>query len=99
MKQQNLKNIITGQDMVPGEMEYSWQEFVINRQERIGRKTDSVESLNKIEELLKKIRDDIASSLMKAIIARECKVTYIHYNRGFLDGLKLPLKLEKCDLD
>ena len=86
----NLKNIITDQEMAPRELEYSWQEFVGNRQATNNESFDNIEAL--LEDICdKKLIEDIRD----AIIDRECKVTYIQYNKGFLDGIKLSVTLDK----
>jgi hypothetical protein len=86
-KKVSIKSMINGRDLYHGELEYDWQKFIIGRQEKIEEKIDSIESFNKIEKLLEQINDDIAGDIREAIISRECKVTYIYYNRGFLDCL------------
>jgi len=86
----NLKSIITEQDMRPGELEYSWQEFVGIRQ------ATNNESFENIDALLEHICDKkLIENIRDAIIDRECKVTYIQYNKGFLDGIKLAVTIEK----
>ncbi len=88
-----LKSIITGQDIQLDELEYSLQEFIVNRME------DS-EPLENIEELLKEKCDGaFIESIKDAVIDREIKLSYNQYKQGLFDGIKMALILEKKNLN
>lgn len=94
IEKQTIKNIITGENMQYGELEYDWQEFVLNRQENIEQKTDTSNSFKAVEKLLEQIdNNELAGSVRDAVINRECDVIYINYSRGFKEGLKVALML------
>ncbi len=90
---QILKNIITGQDMQSNELEYSLQEFIVNRME------DS-EPLENIEEILKEKCDETLIEFVKdAVIDREIKLSYNQYKQGLFDGIKMALILKGKNLN
>ncbi|BBB91088.1 MAG TPA: hypothetical protein PKA28_11010 [Methylomusa anaerophila] len=98
---QNLKNILTGGTMQPGDFEYDWQEFANNRQKLLKEKilTDKLsgEYINcsiVFNEVLEQVdNNDLTDLIRNVAITRESIANYIHYNHGFLDGLKLALSL------
>lgn len=90
-EKQTIKDIITNNDLDSKDVDFAWQEFVNNRQ---GSFEDNNESLERIEGLLTCIGErQLIETVIDAVIDRECKVAFIRYNKGFLDGMKLALKL------
>jgi hypothetical protein len=90
-EKQTIKNIITNEGMHPDGLDYAWQEFVNSRQDSV---KENNESFEKIEGLLNHISEEkLMEDIKDAVIDREYKVAFIRYNKGFLDGMKLALKL------
>ena len=90
---QTLKNIITGQDMQPNELEYSLQEFVINRME-------DAEPLENIDILLAGKCDETLIEFVKdTVYDREIKLSYNQYKQGLFDGIKMALILKEKNLN
>lgn len=94
-----LKNIISGQTIPAGEFEEGWQELVIKRQETLEDKlnNDSLSSeylkrsseLNRILETLE--NKELINNIWDAIVDIQPVSTYMHYNKGFLDGIKFAM--------
>ncbi|WP_094604743.1 hypothetical protein SPSIL_020120 [Sporomusa silvacetica DSM 10669] len=95
----NIRSILTGQSVKPGELEYNWQQFVMDRQEILEEKLDTTEmaagyrnedaKLNAILESIEAIvGQENSRDLYDAIIYKQLTATYLHYNKGFLDGIK-----------
>jgi len=94
-----LKNIISGQTIPVGEFEESWQEFVMERQEALEDKLNtnslSSEYLKRSSELngiLETIENkELTNNIWDAIAGVQSVTTYMHYNKGFLDGIKFAI--------
>jgi hypothetical protein len=91
VERQTLKNIITGKEMKSGELDYAWQEFVSSRQDSFNKNN---ESLEKIEGLLTKFTENQSTEeVIDAMIDRENDVSFDRYSKGFIDGIKMAIKL------
>jgi hypothetical protein len=87
----NLKNIITNQDVQPNKLEYAWQEW---DKQKIILENKCIEIDNKLEILLKQITDtDLANRIRSIVAARECTNSYVWYKRGLFEGVKYALIL------
>lgn len=94
-----IKNIITDEEMLVGEFKFDWQKLIISRQEQIEQKLSLSkkysEANNDLTKLLKEVGNEIlADKIRSATITKECTSTYLHYNYGFIEGLKLKLLFE-----
>lgn len=82
-----IKNIITGEEIYPGEFEYDWQEFVLKRIDAINE-----ESFDEIDVLLEQIGDNnLADNIRECIINKILRVRFINYNRNFFYEIKKTL--------
>ena len=96
LMKQSIKDIISNRKLRIGDFRYSWQEFVLERKEKLEQRIKTDSSYETIEQLLECVNDDnLADSIRDAIAGRDCDLAYINYNRGFRDGLKLALMLGK----
>jgi hypothetical protein len=82
LEKQTIKSIITGRDLHPGEFEYHWQEFVIDRV----LKEANDHLLRKIEELLTQIGNDELADKIRNILLDDI---YIKYNQGIKEGVSV----------
>lgn len=93
-----IKNMITGEYMDKENLLRAWQEFIFARQDTIEQKLASGELSSKhsnvnqqIEELLEGLSAEQAAAISDAITELSVTSTYIHYNKGFFDGLKIAM--------
>lgn len=93
-----IKNMITGEYMDKENLLRAWQEFIFARQDTIEQKLAFEELSSKysyanhrIEELLKNLSEEQAAAISDAITELTVTATYMHYNKGFFDGLKVAL--------
>ena len=98
-----IKSIITGRIIPLGDFEESWQEFAISRQELIEDKLNSeglssnyLRGSSKLGEALEQIKNkELIDEIWEAIWNQQATTTYMHYNKGFLDGIKFAIMAEK----
>lgn len=100
--QMNIRSMITGNTVKPGQFEHSWQHFVIERQEAFEEKLNTtplspnyIEEDNKLHDILESIKavmgEEKFDEVYRAILNKETTVSYLHYNKGFFDGIKFAL--------
>lgn len=85
---------MTGQQMDEGDALKNWQEFVITRQDQLEDKlqfgalsSEHVNIMNQLDELLKEQKGEVSDTVARLIMS----ATYIHYNKGFFDGMKIAM--------
>jgi hypothetical protein len=85
---------MTGQQMDEGDALKNWQEFVITRQDQLEDKlqfgalsSEHVNLMNQLDELLKEQKGEVSDTVTRLIMS----ATYIHYNKGFFDGMKIAM--------
>jgi hypothetical protein len=95
-----MRNVITGENMDKENPLEAWQEFVLVRQEMIDCKleyrklsSEYLQANDQIQELLKGLPEEQATGISDAIMDLTSTATYIHYNKGFFDGLKIAMVL------
>lgn len=95
MSQMPIKDTITGQERKQGDFLRDWQEFILDRQDDIvSPETKKVEL--GLERLLDKVGDKtLINEIDAAVNTVILKKTFLHYNKGFADGLKLALRLSE----
>ncbi|SFM11644.1 hypothetical protein [Pelosinus propionicus] len=88
-----IKSIISGQTIPAGDFEEGWQELVLKRQVMINEKLDAVGlSTDCLVEMLEKSASkELAEDIKDTIFHLQTSVTYTHYNKGFLDGIKFAM--------
>jgi hypothetical protein len=93
---QNIRSIVSNKEIQQSNLEYAWQEFVLERQESLCSKMDDEKTNINIKKLLNMIDDKkIVNQLNEEITKRESNIVYINYNRGFIDGIRTALALSK----
>lgn len=98
-----IKSIITGQTILAGEFEECWQELVIKRQEALedelnknSLSSEYIKRNSKLNGILEKIEnEELINNIWDAIARIQSVTTYMHYNKGFLDGIKFAMMIEK----
>lgn len=99
-----LKSVITNKTLRHEELEYHWQEFALDRQSLVRDKREEMSNYpgyihvtEKLYDLLDKVKDTMGEkmfdNLQEAITDREVVVTYLHYNKGFFDGIKFAMMM------
>ncbi len=88
-----IKSVITGQMLPVGEFEERWQELVLKRQVMIDEKLDAVGlSSECLVKMLEKLENkELTEDIKEAIFHLQTSVTYTHYNKGFIDGIKFAM--------
>ena len=87
-----IKSVLTGQWMDKGDALRDWQEFVLMRQEKADEKlefgnfaSEYTTLMNKVDALL----EGQAREVSEAVTLLMVTATYMHYNKGFFDGMKI----------
>ena len=82
--------------MDEGDVMTTWQEFVIARQETIEKRielgeftSEYVTLMNQLDELLKDKDESAIDKVTRLVVI----ASYIHYNKGFFDGMKIALTM------
>lgn len=88
-----IKSILTGKAIPIGDFEEGWQELVLKRQVMIDEKLDTVGLSSEclVKMLEKSASKEIAEDIEEAIFHIQTSATYMHYNKGFLDGIKFAM--------
>lgn len=87
-----IRSMITGQWMDKGDALRDWQEFIFMRQEKIETKLQSgdlsseyTRIMEQVDQLLAGQPEKVSDTLIELIGS----ITYMHYNKGFFDGMKI----------
>ncbi len=87
-----LRSIVTGQWLEKGDVLYDWQEFVLMRQEKLEEKlqfgdfsSEYTTIMNQVDQLLEGQPEKVSQAVTQLVVT----ATYMHYNKGFLDGMKI----------
>ena len=87
-----IRSIVTGQWMEKGDVLHDWQEFVLMRQEKLEGKlqfgnfsSEYTTIMNQVDQLLEGQPEKVDEAVTQLVVT----ATYMHYNKGFLDGMKI----------
>jgi hypothetical protein len=87
-----IRSIVTGQWMEKGDVLHDWQEFVLMRQEKLDGKlqfgnfsSEYTTIMNQVYQLLEGQPEKVDEAVTQLVVT----ATYMHYNKGFLDGMKI----------
>ncbi|WP_036680539.1 hypothetical protein [Pelosinus fermentans] len=87
-----IRSIVTGQWMEKGDVLHDWQEFVLMRQEKLEGKlqfgnfsSEYTTIMNQVDQLLEGQPEKVDEAVTQLVVT----TTYMHYNKGFLDGMKI----------
>jgi hypothetical protein len=87
-----IRSIVTGQWMEKGDALHDWQEFVLMRQEKLDGKlqfgnfsSEYTTIMNQVYQLLEGQPEKVDEAVTQLVVT----ATYMHYNKGFLDGMKI----------
>ncbi len=93
-----IRSIVTGQWMEKGDTLLDWQEFVLMRQEKLEEKlqfgnfsSEYTIIMNQVDQLLEGQPEKVSEAVTQLVVT----ATYMHYNKGFLDGMKIGMAMEK----
>ncbi len=93
-----LRSIVTGQWMEKGDVLHDWQEFVLMRQEKLEGKlqfgnfsSEYTTIMNQVDQLLEGQPEKVSQAVTQLVVT----ATYMHYNKGFFDGMKIGTAMEK----
>lgn len=95
-----IRSVISDKEIDTKSFEARWQEFVLHRQEAI--KTSNslgcVQADGELRALLnvvsEKMDKELVRDLDEAVTNFKIASTYLHYNKGYLDGIKFALMAE-----
>lgn len=92
------REIMSGKSISDECVERGWQEFVLTRQSGIDRKMeyDAISSeYGKVDQKIKSLLSDLSKEkreeLNDSIMVITSLVSYMHYNKGFFDGVKITM--------
>ncbi|MCC5465402.1 hypothetical protein [Pelosinus baikalensis] len=86
-----IRSMITGQWMDKGDALRDWQEFIFMRQEKIEKKlqdgdlSEYTRLMEQVDQLLEGQSEKVSEAVTELIVS----ATYMHYNKGFFDGMKI----------
>ena len=87
-----IRSIVTGQWMDKDDVLHDWQEFVLMRQEKLDGKlqfgnfsSEYTTIMNQVYQLLEGQPEKVDEAVTQLVVT----ATYMHYNKGFLDGMKI----------
>ena len=87
-----IKSVLTGQWMDKGDALRDWQEFVLMRQETADEKlefgnfaSEYTTLMEQVDALLEGQPEKVSETVTHLIVT----ATYMHYNKGFFDGMKI----------
>jgi ElaB/YqjD/DUF883 family membrane-anchored ribosome-binding protein len=87
-----IRSMITGQWMDKGDALRDWQEFIFMRQEKIEKKlqvsdlsSEYTRLMEQVDQLLEGQPEKVSEAVTELIVS----TTYMHYNKGFFDGMKI----------
>lgn len=97
-----IKSTFSDKQLTSNEFEYHWQKLSNSRRKTIGEKLEDrgfAPGYNKQTEKLGALTgiigdtmgEKIVEDLYDAIVDQEHAVTHLHYNKGYLDGIKFAL--------
>nr|WP_017531589.1 MULTISPECIES: hypothetical protein [Pelosinus] len=93
-----LRSIVTGQWLDKGDVLHDWQEFVLMRQEKLEGKlqfgnfsSEYTTIMNQVDQLLEGQPEKVSQAVTQLVVT----ATYMHYNKGFFDGMKIGTAMEK----
>jgi hypothetical protein len=87
-----IRSIITGQWMDKGDTLRDWQEFVFMRQEKVEKKLqagDFSSEYTRIMEQVDQLLEGQPQKVSEAVTELIVSATYMHYNKGFFDGMRI----------
>jgi len=87
-----IKSMLTGQWMDKGDALRDWQEFVLMRQEKADDKLqfgDFSSEYTTIMEQVDALLEGQGGEVSEAVTLLIVTATYMHYNKGFFDGMKI----------
>ncbi|MBP2659296.1 MAG: hypothetical protein H6Q69_2328 [Firmicutes bacterium] len=87
-----IRSMITGQWMDKGDALRDWQEFIFMRQEKNEKKLqvgDLSSEYTRLMEQVDQLLEGQPEKVSEAVTALIVSVTYMHYNKGFFDGMKI----------
>lgn len=87
-----IKSMLTGEWMDNADVLRDWQEFIFMRQEKAEEKLEFAgfssaytEMMEQVDQLLEGQPEKVREAVTSLIVT----VTYMHYNKGFFDGMKI----------
>lgn len=93
-----VRSVVTGQWLEKSDALRDWQEFVFMRQEKIEEKLEFGELsseyttiMNQVDQLLEGQPEKVSKAVTHLVVT----ATYMHYNKGFFDGMKIGTAMEK----
>lgn len=87
-----IKSMLTGQWMDKGDALRDWQEFVLMRQEKADEKLqfgNFASEYTRLMEQVDALLEGQAGEVSEAVTLLIVTATYMHYNKGFFDGMKI----------
>ncbi|WP_352230860.1 hypothetical protein [Pelosinus sp. IPA-1] len=87
-----IKSMLTGQWMEKGDALRDWQEFIFMRQEKAEGKlqfgafsSEYTTIMEQVDQLLEGQPGKVSEAVTQLVVT----ATYMHYNKGFFDGMKI----------
>lgn len=87
-----IKSMLTGQWMDRGDALRDWQEFIFMRQEKVEGKlqfgafsSEYTTIMDQVDKLLEGQPGKVSEAVTQLVVT----ATYMHYNKGFFDGMKI----------
>ena len=96
-----IKDKITGKDLLKGDFQHDWQEFVSSRQSDLDEKLNTkgvssefFEVDSRLHVLLEQVTNgdnELLHRIYADVFAQQDTVSYASYNKGFLEGIKFAM--------
>jgi hypothetical protein len=87
-----IRSMVTGQWMEKSDALRDWQEFIFMRQEKVEKKLqigDFSSEYTRIMEQVDQLLEGQPGKVSEAVTELIVSATYLHYNKGFFDGMKI----------
>jgi len=87
-----IKSMLTGRWMDKGDALRDWQEFILMRQDKADEKLQFGNFSSEYTRLMEQVDlllEGQAEEVSEAITLMMVTATYMHYNKGFFDGMKI----------
>lgn len=99
---EKLVSMISGNEIDSKSFEGHWQEFILQRQEIIelsdppnGYVQAKKELCTLLDSISERMDKKLVRDLDEVVTNLEIAATYLHYNKGYLDGIKFALMVGK----